>query len=332
MARQGRPSAAKLEQALVASAAWHAADSAEELAALVCSSLLQLIPCDATGWNEIDLDGRVVRVHTEPYFEFPREQLNRWVSTHPLLQYFLETGDLGAKTISDVLEPEAFHRTHLYRRVYRPMGVEDQLAAAVEVDSSRVVAVALNRSERSFTQDDRAILELVRPHLVVAHARVTRRIEAEERIAALANGLAQSGQTVVFLDESGELTEVPIAAQRILDDWFGARPARLDRSEYERDDGTLRVRSVEWGRTKLLLLDEQRFVVNTQRARRLGLTARETQVIGLAGRGLGNQAIGERLGISARTVHKHLQNVYAKLGVRARAAALERLASDSEPA
>lgn len=324
-----RPSAARLEQALVASAEWHGAVSGDELAALVCSSLRRLIPCDAAGWNEIDLDGQVVHVHNDPELRFAHEQLNRWVGTHPLLRYVLETSDLSARTISDLLEPDAFHRTRLYREVYRPLGVEDQLGMAVEVDGSRIVAVALNRDARTFTRDDRAMLDLLRPHLVAAHERATRRAEAEERIAALAKGLAQGGHTVVFLDTNGALAEVPDAAWTMLERWFGSPPERLDRAEYEREDGTLRVRSVEWGRTQLLLLDEQRFIADAERARELGLTPRETEVIGLAGRGLANQAIGERLGISARTVHKHLQNVYAKLGVNTRAAAVERLASNN---
>jgi DNA-binding CsgD family transcriptional regulator len=312
----------------VASAAWHGADSADELATLVCSSLRRLIPCDAAGWNEIDLDGEVVRVHNEPELEFELEQLNRWVATHPVLRHVLETGDLRARTISDLLDPEAFHRTRLYRQVYRVLGVEDQLGAAVEVDGSRIVAVALNRGDRSFTYDDRAMLDLLRPHLVAAHDRATRRAEAEERIAALANGLARGGRSVVFLGEDGELADVPDAARAMMERWFGSPPARLDQTNYERDDGTLRVRAVEWGRTRLLLLDEQRFVADARRARELGLTAREIQVIGLAGRGLTNRAIGERLGISGRTVHKHLQNVYGKLGVGTRAAAVESLAGD----
>ena len=44
------------------------------------------------------------------------------------------------------------------------------------------------------------------------------------------------------------------------------------------------------------------------------LTARERQMLELVGTGLTASAIGRRTGISVRTVHKHLQNAYAKLG------------------
>jgi len=52
-----------------------------------------------------------------------------------------------------------------------------------------------------------------------------------------------------------------------------------------------------------------------------GLTERELEVLRVLVRGQSNQAIADRLGISARTVGHHIQHVYQKAGVRSRAAA-----------
>jgi DNA-binding CsgD family transcriptional regulator len=52
-----------------------------------------------------------------------------------------------------------------------------------------------------------------------------------------------------------------------------------------------------------------------------GLTDREVDVLRLACRGLSRQAVGQRLGISAKTVSRHLENSYAKIGVGTRAGA-----------
>jgi DNA-binding NarL/FixJ family response regulator len=54
------------------------------------------------------------------------------------------------------------------------------------------------------------------------------------------------------------------------------------------------------------------------------LTPRETAVLQLLSAGLTSSAIGRRLGISERTVQKHLSHVYAKLGVGDRLTAVLR--------
>jgi len=52
------------------------------------------------------------------------------------------------------------------------------------------------------------------------------------------------------------------------------------------------------------------------RLRALGVTERETEVLRLAARGLGNRQIAERMSLSPRTVEKHVERLLAKTGVR----------------
>lgn len=59
----------------------------------------------------------------------------------------------------------------------------------------------------------------------------------------------------------------------------------------------------------------------------VSLTATERAVLALVAEGLTNQAIGRRLTVSPRTVAKHLENIYRKLGVTNRAAAVAREAA-----
>jgi HD-GYP domain-containing protein (c-di-GMP phosphodiesterase class II) len=56
-------------------------------------------------------------------------------------------------------------------------------------------------------------------------------------------------------------------------------------------------------------------------ARPHGLTDREAQVLALLARGLQTKQVAKRLGISAKTADRHIQNLYAKVGVSSRAAA-----------
>jgi DNA-binding response OmpR family regulator/DNA-binding CsgD family transcriptional regulator len=58
--------------------------------------------------------------------------------------------------------------------------------------------------------------------------------------------------------------------------------------------------------------------------RALALTTREAEVLLWISRGKSNREIGEILGISPRTVNKHLEPVFVKLGVENRAAAAAR--------
>jgi DNA-binding CsgD family transcriptional regulator len=57
---------------------------------------------------------------------------------------------------------------------------------------------------------------------------------------------------------------------------------------------------------------------------RLGLTRRESEVLQWVAAGKTDKAVAALLGCSPRTVHKHLQRIYAKLGVETRTAAVMR--------
>ena len=56
-----------------------------------------------------------------------------------------------------------------------------------------------------------------------------------------------------------------------------------------------------------------------------GLTGREREVLRWLAGGKTDRDIGDILGISPRTVHKHLQRIYEKLGVETRTAAVVRV-------
>ena len=59
-----------------------------------------------------------------------------------------------------------------------------------------------------------------------------------------------------------------------------------------------------------------------------GLTQRETEVLIWVARGKTNKDIADILGLSPRTVNKHLEHVYVKLGVETRTAAAAFVTAD----
>jgi DNA-binding NarL/FixJ family response regulator len=51
------------------------------------------------------------------------------------------------------------------------------------------------------------------------------------------------------------------------------------------------------------------------------LSDHEVEVIALVARGLSNKEVADRLSISHKTVQRHMESIFAKTGVRSRAAA-----------
>jgi len=85
--------------------------------------------------------------------------------------------------------------------------------------------------------------------------------------------------------------------------------------------GTARALAIAAART-LLLLEEHELPAD---ADALGLTPREHDVLALVEKGKSNAEIARELWITPRTVRKHLEHVYTKLGVNSRTAAAVRL-------
>jgi LuxR family maltose regulon positive regulatory protein len=61
-------------------------------------------------------------------------------------------------------------------------------------------------------------------------------------------------------------------------------------------------------------------------AKTAGLTARELEVLKLVASGLNNQVIADRLFVSEHTIHRHVANIFTKLSVSSRAAAVAQAA------
>jgi DNA-binding NarL/FixJ family response regulator len=75
------------------------------------------------------------------------------------------------------------------------------------------------------------------------------------------------------------------------------------------------------GETMLLLNLTPQDELASQRLRDIALTPRETEVLSWLAKGKTNRDIADILGMSPRTVNKHLEHIFEKLGVETRSAA-----------
>ena len=79
---------------------------------------------------------------------------------------------------------------------------------------------------------------------------------------------------------------------------------------------------------QILLFNVERGVERPRRVAHPMLTTRETEVLYWLARGKTNRDFGDILKMSPRTVSKHLEHIYEKLGVETRAAATARALQD----
>jgi len=132
-----------------------------------------LVAADSCSYNH--LVGPVcVAIQIEPAdaVDFPDavELFQQHLGEHPLLRHYQATGDLAARRISDVVSDRQFRSLGLYRDFYRPAGVDHQLVVSVPAPHGGVISVALNRCHRDFSDEQRELIDLLRPHLSQAAA------------------------------------------------------------------------------------------------------------------------------------------------------------------
>lgn len=331
-------SAADLHDALDFVAEAHSFDDLDAFRHGILPGLQRLLPSDLVGYNEVDPGGEAL-VLTYPW-QVPlaiNTELPRLAHEHPLISIQMN-GDFGAYKISDFLSARQFRGLELYDVLYSQIGAEDQIAFGLQ--GPVVIGIAMNRDRRSFSERDRAILDLLRPHLAQAYSRAHERERAGALLAALERGLAERGSAVVLVERDGSLAQLTGGALEILGryfperrgaalpvvltDWLGE--GALSPFVLSSEAGTLTVKAQAGASATMLTLSDEP-ALTPERLAPLGLTRRQSEVLGLIAGGAGVERIARELYISVATVRKHLEHVYARLGVHTRAAAIERARS-----
>jgi DNA-binding CsgD family transcriptional regulator len=328
----------------------------------VFNSIQSLIPCELCSFNDVDLHPlRFLKVTTssQQHHKVSSKLLpvfNAHIKGHPLApQFFLER---VFKT-RDCASRNHFKDTAIYNEYYKHLDIETQIGFSVPVSREKTALFALSRKSPDFSERDRLLLTLLKPHMVSAlrNAMEIDRIRLERDL--LQKGAEAERQGAVLFQSDGVVLCISPVAKELLARYIDAELAEGDtlpgpllkwfkagsndaerscvKSAYK--ESTRRVE-----RAPLILEQEDRCIkitllndfttgdyvfVITETDHTLplhdlegyDLSRREIEVLSWISKGKTNAEIAVILGASRRTVEKHMEHIFAKLGVETRAAA-----------
>jgi DNA-binding CsgD family transcriptional regulator len=312
--------------------------------------LRELVPCEIATYNEVEFDaGRMFAADDPPGSMIPgaEEIFVRLGDQNPLIPRYQRTRDGRPYKWSDFVTRRELHATQLYVDAYRPMGVEYQMAFCLPAPAELIIGIALNRGRRDFSERDRTMLNLVRAPMITAYRTVERYAAVVSQLKAYERGLEQGGSGLIVLERRGggyrpELVSPQAAAMLGANGRAGSLPAPVaawlgDLAANGRpraampllvklpDGGAATLRFLP-GRTSreadVVLIESAPEPLSFATLRAAGLTERQAEVLRLVAFGRQDKEIAAALRVSPRTVHKHLQNVYDKLGATSRTQAV----------
>ena len=291
------------------------------------------------------------------------ETHQRHLRHDPAASYLLRTGDQHTVKVSDFVSLPQYRNLSVYTEVFRRVGCNRRMGFALKGTSPAApvsLVATLNRSGRDFSEEERQMLDALRPHLLQANAQALaeqRRRAAHEREREHLGDLFGAG--LAEIDAAGRAHWLTPRARTLCQEFFPVRghaSAAADLPEELRSRVVAAMRQAPYAagvdtpvptrlvwhfdgpdhrRLKVrlaagttperwqLLLEETNAVIPAQSlGRTLRLTNREAEVLYWVMQGKTNWELGTILAISEKTAARHLENIFAKLHVENRTAAV----------
>jgi DNA-binding CsgD family transcriptional regulator len=335
----------------------YGAHDLDGLVEYVLGQLPRLVRSELTAYNEINSRRHRIVWRDEPSLAsaFPegREIFQRHMGDHPLIAHYERSRDGSARKISDFLTQRQFRDLGLYREFFAHFdGGDHQMVITLPAAPPLVVGISVNRDQRDFTERDRLVLDLLRRHLIQAYRNAQAMTELGAVLVVMGEGVDSLGRGLIVLSRGGRVRFATRWARHRITAYFGGRPwsghrlpevlrrwlqqqeaclastgdAPRARTPFvvAQDDRRLVIRLVSEPDRFMLLLEEELIGVAPHLLEPHGLTRRESEVLAWVAEGKTNVEIGTILGMRRRTVSKHLERVFQKLGVETRTAAAVR--------
>lgn len=244
---------------------------------------------------------------------------------HPFRRDWVQTvGEGQVGMLSDRISGRDFRRTAFWNEAFIHLRGKNQLMVGGRIEPDRYWNFSMMRLGRDYGPGNREIARFLQPHLTQLLQRQTRRDRASRAVAALDHDRA----AYVVVDASGQMLEASHEAQALLAKSGSAATDRVVRlatrhagagicTEVMGNLQAMLFRPAQQA-PALVMLGE---VVVNGLAETNQPTPREAEILHWLGEGKTNAEIAAILGISPRTVEKHCEQLFAKLGVESRLAA-----------
>jgi DNA-binding CsgD family transcriptional regulator len=329
--------------------------------------LTSLVPSDLTTLSVCDLERGTRTVfgrQGEALSQADRDAFDHHFRQHPLVRFHGAHPRGPTQRISDCLAAGAFRDSPIYADYYTRIGIRHVMALPLRIDAHNVISIVFNRSSSDFKNCERALLEGVRPALAALFRNIAARKAARVTLGCITDLAASGNWQMLCVTTAGRILDASAPGLRLIKAFFPgeatASPSRLPAALIE-----WLSRSRVWGLQRVvaaagehfvvaragnrltahfvagidhtvgyLLLKGERCAASPDELAPLPLTQREREVLALVAAGKTNAEIALLLSISPRTVQKHLEHIFDKLGVETRtAAAMRALAAiDAEKA
>ena len=185
----------------------------------VLGTITNLVPSELTTYNEFDLRTSENVWEWEPTpadFAELTEAFAAHMDENPCVAYYRRTGDGRTTRISDFLTQRELRGLGYYSEYLRRVGLEHRMSIVLPKDSHSVIALALGRSGRDFSERDRLVLDLLRPHLMQAHKNASdlARLQPDPTRSAPSNEALLSWKAFQRLGLSGREVEILLGVAR----------------------------------------------------------------------------------------------------------------------
>lgn len=326
----------------------------DEFTSHLITALPTITEGEFTSYNEYLHGGQAILYKSDqvPYCPDPAYYatvLQQHIHEHPVVTNWLTAQDEASHIISDFVPPRRFHGTVLHNEFYKPLKMSYLLFIGLKATNKRMLSISRHRNDREFHESDKTIFNAIRPHLQQALTNALAVTALQDQLAALNQVFDEEQRAVASVTTERCIRFSSPRAQQLLaryglmakrgTDYLSPTLRAWLRTQLDRltssDDvalvlqplvitgsaGTLSIRAVPQDTHCLLILSEDQPRTSRSLAH-LGLSARETEILGWVVQGKTNPEIAAILGISRRTVQKHLERVYSRLGVENRHAAM----------